>query len=162
MTDGLLPHAGQPATGRPTPDPRTAYPRFRAISTRWMDNDIYGHVNNVVYYSYFDTAVNQYLLEQGVLDIERGPVIGLVVETHCNYFSAIAFPDVVHAGLRVARLGSSSVRYEPNALRFSMSMYEATDAVLSPFTSIVETTMICESAKARRWRSWSGAVIARV
>jgi len=117
MTDGLLPHAGQPATGRPTPDPRTAYPRFRAISTRWMDNDIYGHVNNVVYYSYFDTAVNQYLLEQGVLDIERGPVIGLVVETHCNYFSAIAFPDVVHAGLRVARLGSSSVRYEVGIFR---------------------------------------------
>ena len=117
MTDGLLPHAGQPATARPTPEPRTAYPHFRAISTRWMDNDIYGHVNNVVYYSYFDTAVNQYLLEQGVLDIERGPVIGLVVETHCNYFSAIAFPDVVHAGLRVARLGSSSVRYEVGIFR---------------------------------------------
>jgi acyl-CoA thioester hydrolase len=102
---------------RPAPDPRTAYRHFRAISTRWMDNDIYGHVNNVVYYSYFDTVVNQYLLEQAVLDIERGPVIGLVVETHCSYFGPIAFPDVVHAGLRVARLGSSSVRYEVGIFR---------------------------------------------
>ena len=102
---------------RPTADPRTAYRHFRAISTRWMDNDLYGHVNNVVYYSYFDTVVNQYLMEQGVLDAERGPVIGLVVETRCNYFSPIAFPDTVHAGLRVARLGSSSVRYEVGIFR---------------------------------------------
>ena len=102
---------------RPTPDPRTAYRHFRAIATRWMDNDMYGHVNNVVYYSYFDTVVNQYLLEQGVLDIARGPVIGLVVETQCNYFSPIAFPDAVHAGLRVATLGSSSVRYEVGVFR---------------------------------------------
>ena len=104
-------------TGRPTPDPRTAYRHFRAIPTRWMDNDVYGHVNNVVYYSYFDTVVNQYLIEAAVLDIERGPVIGLVVETHCNYFSPITFPDTVHAGLRVARLGSSSVRYEVGLFR---------------------------------------------
>ena len=96
---------------------RADYRHFLTIPTRWMDNDIYGHVNNVVYYSYFDTAVNQYLLEQGVLDIERGPVIGLVVETHCNYFSALAFPDAVHAGLRVARLGASSVRYEVGIFR---------------------------------------------
>ena len=102
---------------RPTPDARTAYRHFHAIATRWMDNDIYGHVNNVVYYSYFDTVVNQYLLEQGVLDIERGPVIGIVVETQCNYFSPIAFPDAVHAGLRVATLGSSSVRYEVGVFR---------------------------------------------
>jgi acyl-CoA thioester hydrolase len=102
---------------RPTPEPRTAYRHFRAISTRWMDNDVYGHVNNAVYYSYFDTVVNHYLLEQGVLDVERGPVIGLVVETQCSYFGPIAFPDVVHAGLRVARLGSSSVRYEVGVFR---------------------------------------------
>ena len=82
-----------------------------------MDNDVYGHVNNVVYYSYFDTVVNQYLLEAGVLDVEHGAVIGLVVETQCNYFSPIAFPDAVHAGLRVARLGSSSVRYEMGVFR---------------------------------------------
>ena len=76
---------------RPTPDPRTVYRHFRAIATRWMDNDVYGHVNNVVYSSYLDTVVNQYLIDAGVLDIERGPVIGLVVETHCNYFSPITF-----------------------------------------------------------------------
>jgi acyl-CoA thioester hydrolase len=77
-----------------------------------MDNDAYRHVNNVVYYSYFDTVVNQYLIERGVLDIEAGTVIGLVVETQCNYFSPITFPDSVDAGLRVATLGASSVRYE--------------------------------------------------
>jgi acyl-CoA thioester hydrolase len=102
---------------KPTPDPRAAYRHFRAMSTRWMDNDVYGHVNNVVYYSYFDTVVNQYLMDEGVLDVERGAVIGLVVETHCNYFSSMTFPDTVHAGLRVARLGSSSVRYEIGLFR---------------------------------------------
>lgn len=77
-----------------------------------MDNDVYGHVNNVVYYSWFDTAVNAYLIEQGVLDIHAGSVIGLVVETQCHYFAPLAFPQEVQAGLRVARLGNSSVRYE--------------------------------------------------
>ncbi|TFW29868.1 acyl-CoA thioesterase [Duganella callida] len=77
-----------------------------------MDNDIYGHVNNVVYYSYFDTAVNQLLIERGVLDIHRGEVVGYVVDSGCSYFRPIAFPDVVHAGVRVAKLGNSSVRYE--------------------------------------------------
>jgi acyl-CoA thioester hydrolase len=77
-----------------------------------MDNDVYGHVNNVVYYSFFDTAVNRYLIEAGALDILRGGVIGLVVETQCNYFSPLAFPQAVEAGLRVAHLGRSSVRYE--------------------------------------------------
>ncbi len=91
---------------------RAAYKVFRTLGTRWMDNDAYGHVNNVVYYSWFDTAVNAYLIEQGVLDIERGAIIGLVVETQCNYFAPLAFPQTVEAGLRVARLGSSSVRYE--------------------------------------------------
>lgn len=76
-----------------------------------MDNDVYAHVNNVVYYSFFDTAVNQYLIEQGVLDIETSHIIGLVVETKCNYFAPVTFPDVVHAGLRVEKLGTSSVRY---------------------------------------------------
>jgi acyl-CoA thioester hydrolase len=102
---------------RPTPDARGAYRHFHAITTRWMDNDLYGHVNNVVYYSYFDTVVNQYLIDRGVLDIERGPVIGLVVETQCNYFSPITFPDTVQAGLRVGGLGSSSVRYEVGLFR---------------------------------------------
>jgi acyl-CoA thioester hydrolase len=97
---------------RPAPDPRSAYPVFRSITTRWMDNDVYGHVNNVVYYSWFDTAVNGYLIERGVLDIHAGDTIGLVIETQCNYFSPLTFPQQVEAGLRVARLGSSSVRYE--------------------------------------------------
>ncbi|MCL4184259.1 MAG: acyl-CoA thioesterase [Burkholderiaceae bacterium] len=91
---------------------RTDFRHFLPITTRWMDNDVYGHVNNVVYYSYFDTVVNRYLIERGVLDIQRGAVIGLVVETGCHYFTPLAFPQTVHAGLRVARLGTSSVRYE--------------------------------------------------
>jgi acyl-CoA thioester hydrolase len=77
-----------------------------------MDNDAYGHVNNVIYYSWFDTAVNAYLIEQGVLDVEHGQTIGLVIETQCNYFSPLSFPQSVEAGIRVARLGKSSVRYE--------------------------------------------------
>lgn len=77
-----------------------------------MDNDVYGHVNNVVYYSWFDTAVNAYLIEQGALDIHHGEVIGLVIETQCNYFAPLAFPQTIHAGIRVAHLGKSSVRYE--------------------------------------------------
>ena len=102
---------------RPKPERRNAYRHFQDITTRWMDNDPYGHVNNAVYYSYFDTAVNAYLIGQGALDIATSPVIGLVVETHCNYFSAIAFPDLVRAGLRVAHLGTSSVRYEIGLFR---------------------------------------------
>ena len=97
---------------KPHPEPRSAYKVFRAISTRWMDNDAYGHVNNVVYYSWFDTAVNAHLIEQGALDIETGQTIGLVIETQCNYFEPLAFPQTVDAGIRVARLGNSSVRYE--------------------------------------------------
>src|SRR5690348_1423748 len=96
---------------------RADYPRLLAIPTRWMDNDIYGHVNNVVYYSYFDTVVNQYLIEQGALDFLTSDVFGLVVETSCQYFAPIAFPDVVHAGLRVAKLGNTSVRYEIGIFR---------------------------------------------
>jgi len=96
---------------------RSAYPHILDIPTRWMDNDVYGHVNNVVYYSYFDTVVNRYLIDQGVLDIAASPVIGLVVETACNYFAPLAFPDRVEAGLRVARLGTNSVRYEIGLFR---------------------------------------------
>jgi acyl-CoA thioester hydrolase len=100
------------ATEKPLPEGRAGYKAFRTISTRWMDNDAYGHVNNVVYYSWFDTAVNAHLIEQGVLDIHRGETIGLVVETQCNYFEPVEFPQTVEAGLRVARLGNTSVRYE--------------------------------------------------
>jgi acyl-CoA thioester hydrolase len=92
--------------------PRSAFPHFMVIPTRWMDNDIYGHVNNVNYYSFFDTAVNRYLIDRGVLDPHHDEVVGFVVETGCSYFSPVAFPDTVHAGVRVAKLGNSSVRYE--------------------------------------------------
>ena len=97
---------------KPQPEPRGAYKAFRTISTRWMDNDAYGHVNNVVYYSWFDTVVNAHLIEQGALDIRHGSTIGLVIETQCNYFAPVEFPQTVEAGLRVARIGRSSVRYE--------------------------------------------------
>ena len=89
-----------------------SYPHTLAIPTRWMDNDVYGHVNNVQYYSYFDTVINEYLIREGGLDIHDGEVIGLCAESHCTYFAAIAFPDTVRAGLRVGELGRSSVRYE--------------------------------------------------
>lgn len=96
---------------------RADYRHFRQITTRWMDNDVYGHVNNVVYYSWFDTAVNQFLIEGGALDIEHSPVIGLVVETQCNYFASVGFPERLEAGIRVAKLGNSSVRYEVGIFR---------------------------------------------
>lgn len=96
---------------------RSAYPHFQTIPTRWMDNDVYGHVNNVQYYSYFDTVVNQWLIERGLLDYLKSEVIGLVIETSCSYFQSIAFPDAVQAGLRVAHLGNSSVRYEVGLFR---------------------------------------------
>lgn len=92
--------------------PRDHFRVFRQISTRWLDNDVYGHVNNVVYYQWFDTAVNAHLIDNGALDIHQGETIGLVVETHCNYFAPLAFPQIVDAGIRVARIGASSVRYE--------------------------------------------------
>lgn len=97
---------------RPSPEPRNAYRAFVTITTRWMDNDVYGHVNNVVYYAWFDTAVNGHLIAQGALDIHAGSTIGLVVETQCHYFAPIAFPQKVTAGIRVAHIGKSSVRYE--------------------------------------------------
>lgn len=91
---------------------RRAYSHFEVIATRWMDNDIYGHVNNVVYYSYFDTVINRYLIHDGGLDIAAGDVIGVVAESHCRYFRGFAFPDEIDAGLGVSKLGRSSVRYE--------------------------------------------------
>ena len=100
------------AAPKPEPEGRAGYQAFRTITTRWMDNDAYGHVNNVVYYSWFDTAVNAHLIEQGALDIHAGETIGLVIETQCNYFAPVEFPQTVEAGLRVAKIGTSSVRYE--------------------------------------------------
>ena len=103
-----------------TPPLYGQYSYYDTISTRWMDNDAYGHVNNVVYYSWFDSVVNAYLVRHRVLDIGAGPTIGLVVETHCNYFRSLSFPEPVRAGLRVAHLGRSSVRYE-------IGIFDATD-----------------------------------
>ncbi len=97
---------------RPQTELRGAYRAFQTIATRWADNDLYGHVNNVIYYSWFDTAVNGMLIERGVLDIQHGGVIGYVVETGCNYFSPLAFPELVVVGIRLASMGFSSVRYE--------------------------------------------------
>ncbi len=91
---------------------RDEYRHFTALTTRWSDNDAYGHLNNVVYYSLFDTAVNAALIGAGLLDVERSPVVGLVAETGCRYFEALAFPDAVEAGIRVVHLGRSSVCYE--------------------------------------------------
>jgi len=96
---------------------RSGYPHFLTIPTRWMDNDIYGHVNNVVYYSYFDTVINDYLIRAGGLDIHGGSVIGICAESHCRFRAAFAFPEAVEAGLRVAHLGRSSVRYEIGLFR---------------------------------------------
>ncbi len=91
--------------------PRQAFPHYMPLATRWMDNDVFGHVNNVQYYSYFDTAVNHYLIKSGWLDLHHGEVVGLVVETKCSYAASVAFPDELDIGLRVEKLGNSSVRY---------------------------------------------------
>jgi acyl-CoA thioester hydrolase len=97
---------------RPAPLARADYAWFGAIPTRWMDNDQYGHVNNVIYYSYFDTVIGHFLLREAGLDPWNDPVVGMAVETGCRFHRSIAFPDLVHAGLRVGHLGNSSVRYE--------------------------------------------------
>ena len=96
----------------PAEQTRAAYNHWLVIPTRWMDNDIYGHVNNATYYSFFDTVINRYLIDAGGLDIAAGPIIGLAVETHCQFHRALAFPAPVEAGLRVGKLGNTSVRYE--------------------------------------------------
>jgi acyl-CoA thioester hydrolase len=90
----------------------TNFPFHQQVQTRWHDNDIYGHVNNVVYYSYFDSVVNRYLIEEGGLDIHNGEVVGFVVESQCKYLKPLAYPEAITAGLRVGKLGNSSVRYE--------------------------------------------------
>lgn len=97
---------------RPQPEPRSSWPHFMSLTTRWMDNDQYGHLNNVVYYSLFDTVINRFLIESGLLDPHHGSTIGLVVASQCDYFDSLAYPHGVDAGLRVGHIGRSSVRYE--------------------------------------------------
>jgi acyl-CoA thioester hydrolase len=104
--------ASREAAPRPTPAQRSRYRRFVPLTTRWMDNDAYGHLNNVVYLSLFDSAVNSALIEAGVLDIRQGDVLGVVAETHCNYFSSLAFPQPVEAGLAIAHIGRSSLCFD--------------------------------------------------
>lgn len=91
---------------------RADYRHFRTIPTRWNDNDVYGHVNNIVYYAYFDTVLNRYLIDEGGLDFVNGPVIGIAVETMCRFHKSFAYPEDIDAGMRIGRLGTSSVRYE--------------------------------------------------
>ena len=102
---------------RPARPRRADYPHFLAIPTRWMDNDLYGHVNNVVYYSWIDTVVNRYLIDEGGLDIERGDIVGIAAESGCRYFASVTYPETVDAGLRIGHLGNSSVRYEVGIFR---------------------------------------------
>src|SRR5436190_16188895 len=97
---------------RPSTRSRADFPHFLAIATRWMDNDVYGHVNNVTYYSYFDTVVNEHLIRAGGLDIVADPVVGVVVETGCVFRKSLSFPETIDAGLAVTKLGRSSVAYE--------------------------------------------------
>jgi acyl-CoA thioester hydrolase len=106
------PKAPGPRDTDPKIRARTGYSHFLPIATRWMDNDVYGHVNNVVYYAYFDTVINRYLIDEGGLDIAGSDVIGLCVESHCGYLRPVAFPEALDAGLQVAHLGRTSVRYE--------------------------------------------------
>lgn len=108
------------------PRGREGYRHWLAIPTRWMDNDTYGHVNNVQYYSFFDTVINEYLIRAGGLDPAAGRVVGYAVETHCQFHSPLTFPDVVNAGLRVARIGRSSVRYEIGLFRADEDLAAAT------------------------------------
>ena len=91
---------------------RTEYPHFLALATRWMDNDIYGHVNNALYYAFFDTTINEYLIAEGGLDITASAVVAFAAESQCQYLRPLAFPGVIDVGLRVGKLGNSSVRYE--------------------------------------------------
>jgi len=91
---------------------RAEYPHFTTLATRWMDNDVYGHINNALYYAFFDTAINQYLIAEGGQDITSGEVIAFAAESQCQYLQALAFPDAIEVGLRVGKLGNSSVRYE--------------------------------------------------
>jgi acyl-CoA thioester hydrolase len=97
---------------RKVPQPRSAFKHFIPVQTRWHDNDVFGHVNNVVYYSYFDTAVNRHLMDAGLLDLKTSTIVGLVVETCCTYFESVSFPDSLEVGLAVVRLGQSSVTYQ--------------------------------------------------
>lgn len=96
---------------RHEPKPRASYRVWTPITTRWLDNDAYGHVNNTVHYQWFDTAVNAWLIERGLLDVQQGDPIGLVVETGCRYFQSVTYPQAVDVGFAVEKMGRSSIRF---------------------------------------------------
>ncbi len=104
-------------TDRPTPLPRSAFRHFIPLDTRWHDNDVFGHINNVIYYAYFDTAVNRHLMNEGLLDLKTSTTVGLVVETGCTYFASIAYPERLEVGMAVVNLGRSSVTYRLGLFR---------------------------------------------
>jgi acyl-CoA thioester hydrolase len=128
---------------------RTDYRWFLPIPTRWMDNDVYGHVNNVVYYSYFDTVVNKMLIAEGLLDIERSPTIGLCVESHCTFTAPIVFPETIEAGLRIGKLGTSSVRYEIALFREGVEAPAATGHFVHVFVDRITRRPTPLDARAR-------------
>ena len=117
---------------RPTPNTLNSYPHHLTLPTRWADNDVYGHVNNSVYYFYFDTVVNRWLIDNGLLEIGKSETIGLVVGTSCDYFASISFPDNIVAGLRTAKIGTSSVTYEIGLFRNA----ETTASAQGSFTHV--------------------------
>jgi acyl-CoA thioester hydrolase len=129
--------------------PRGAWRHFLAIPTRWIDNDLYGHVNNVRYYEYFDTVINKYLIEEGGLDIHAGAVVGYAVETLCRFHRQLAFPDLVEAGLRVAHLGRSSVRYEIGLYRGGDALPAATGHFVHVFVDRAENKSVAIPAPIR-------------
>ena len=137
--------SGTTAT-RTRPPARTEFPVFRPLATRWMDNDHYGHVNNVAYYSYFDTAVNGWLIEATGVDIRTLPAIGLVVETGCRYFKPLSFPDALEVGVAIERLGASSITYrlgifrcgEPDAAAVGRFVHVYVDAITRQTTAVPE------------------------
>ncbi len=139
-----------PSEGRPEPGRRNQYAQFMPVQTRWKDNDVYGHVNNVEYYSYFDTVVNRYLIDPGGLDFHTAPIVGIMAETMCRFHRSFAYPEAIDAGLRVGRLGKSSVRYEVGLFG------EGEDSCM--FSSSGRPTSPCRfrPASARHWNaSWS-------
>ena len=138
--------------GEPAPPRRTDFTTLRPIATRWMDNDHYGHVNNVSYYSFFDTAVNGFLIEASGTDIRDLPAIGIVAESSCRFLSAISFPDTVHAGLAVERLGTSSIVY-------SVALFRGVDEAACAVGRFVQSTSTGSPAGRCRFRrsfeAWS-------
>lgn len=112
-------------TEKSLPTRRSDYSSFTVLSTRWNDNDVYGHVNNVVYFEFFDTAINKFLIDHSALDLARSDIVGLVVDNRCTYFSSLKFPDTVHVGITVIRIGNSSVEYEVGVFKNAEEMSSA-------------------------------------